>query len=188
MEPGHEQITGRERRQAERRLARAESREERTEKWRQRRDRFEDRHHGGWAIGQNATSVLFACLAGFVPMFLAMVFASDGWHTSPGLRLLLLVSGVLVAFGIYYEHESRGEKMWRAPRRRPWWRLRTLRAGDPTTCVYCRDGLSSAARLVACKDCHAVYHSECQAELGRCASLGCSGLGESPRPRAQTKS
>jgi hypothetical protein len=39
-------------------------------------------------------------------------------------------------------------------------------------CAYCHEGLNDGTSCVAC---HAVFHADCRAELGRCPTLGCKG-------------
>lgn len=51
------------------------------------------------------------------------------------------------------------------------------------TCPLCHEGLTARPRLEVCPVCHTIHHSECVAEMGRCATLGCTGLrGERAAP------
>ena len=49
-------------------------------------------------------------------------------------------------------------------------------------CPYCRDGLTEP--VSACAACDVRYHRECLQELGRCATLGCSGTKQPARVAA----
>lgn len=40
-------------------------------------------------------------------------------------------------------------------------------------CPYCRDALARQQHLATCAGCQTVYHADCYAELGRCATRGC---------------
>jgi len=107
-----------------------------------------------------------------------------GKHTStlytPGAGWVLAPFWLLILVLVVLASKRTGQtKLWRARRRRPWW-TPSLRAGPPLSCAYCHDGLSGEGEEVHCPDCGGAYHEECQAELGRCASLGCQGLGPGP--------
>lgn len=141
--------------------------------------RMERRHQGTWSLQKGTSLLLFGALFVASPWLMFAVFDKDGWHTSPGLRALIVLAG-LIAFGVcVVGYRARRSKLWRAKRRRPWWLLRFQR-GQASSCAYCRDDLETQESV--CPDCGATYHHECQAELGRCASLGCAGLGEAPQP------
>jgi len=143
---------------------------------------MERRHQGSWSLGGMSSVLLFMGLLIASPWLIFAVFDKDGWHTSPGLRGLILLTAGIVLFACYAGYRSNKSKLWRAARRRPWW-FRGFKAGPARSCAYCRDDLAEGSE-VSCPDCGGSYHSECQAELGRCASLGCAGLGEVPSARA----
>ena len=143
--------------------------------------RMERRHQGSWSLGSMKSVLLFMGLLVASPWLIFAVFDKDGWHTSPGLRGLILLTAGVVLFACRAGYRASKSKLWRAQRRRPWW-LRHFRAGPALSCAYCRDDLAQGGE-VSCPDCGGSYHAECQAELGRCASLGCGGLGEATAPR-----
>ncbi|MBL4847621.1 MAG: hypothetical protein JKY65_19045 [Planctomycetes bacterium] len=154
------------------------------ERARLRLARLEKRHGGSWSLGPTLTISLFAVLLAFVPWALLQVMASDGSRTSPGLRGLVVVAGVLAALTCLVGYRVSTSKLWRAKRRAPWFLLR-FRRGEPVTCAFCRDDLGSRTGQTSCDSCGAAYHADCQEELGFCATLGCTGLGER-RQRVQT--
>lgn len=161
--------------QPRRRTKRARTRAE------ERLARMERRHQGSWSLGKGWSSLLFLVLLVASPWLMFAVFDKDGWHTSPGLRALIFLAAGVVLFACHAGYRASKKKLWRAERRRPWW-LRRFRPGPALSCAYCHDDLAEGGEI-SCPECGGSYHSDCQAELGRCASLGCGGLGEVPLAR-----
>lgn len=148
------------------------------------------RSGGTWALGKGSTLALFLGLLLASPWLMFAVFDKDGWHTSRGLRGLIVLAAVVVSVALVAGLRARGSKLWRAQRRKPWW-FRGLRAGRARSCAYCHGDLGGGEAEVSCPTCAGAYHAECQAELGRCASLGCAGLGGRVRvaaPKVELKS
>lgn len=59
---------------------------------------------------------------------------------------------------------------------------------EARNCPYCRAALLPEEAVTGCRGCDARYHTECWAELGGCATLGCLPRGDphvSARPRAR---
>lgn len=50
--------------------------------------------------------------------------------------------------------------------------LKARRRDGGAVCAYCHDGLG--AEPTRCEACGAEYHADCRAELGRCATVGCT--------------
>jgi uncharacterized paraquat-inducible protein A len=143
------------------------------------------RHQGSWSLDLNSTGLIFVGLLLLSPWLMFAVFNSDGLRTSPGLRALIVVVGGVVLFACHAGYKASRSKLWRARRRKPWW-FRGLRAGPARSCAYCHGDLGGEAE-VSCPACAGTYHAECQSELGRCASLGCAGLGGAPQVAAPQK-
>lgn len=55
-------------------------------------------------------------------------------------------------------------------------KLRPTALGSGLTCPYCRDDVHSEEHRERCSGCQTDYHAECLSELGRCGTLGCSGI------------
>lgn len=49
------------------------------------------------------------------------------------------------------------------------------------TCPLCHDALTALPTLSVCPDCKTIHHADCAAEVGRCATIGCTGLGAATR-------
>ena len=148
--------------------------------------RLQKRHGGGTSPAALIGATVLAAIA--LGLLLKFALPAGGGARTPPLSRELLVACVAatpLALWIYFR--SSQVKLWRASRRRPWW-MRRFRPGKAISCAYCRDSLPEgelpAGEQVSCPKCHAAYHSECQAELGCCASLGCAGLGPAPTPRS----
>lgn len=154
------------------------------ERARDRLARMQARGRGSWALDLKTSALVFGGLLLASPWLMFAVFNADGNRTSPGLRALIALTALVVSVAAYYGYRASKAKVWRAPRRTPWW-LRRFRPGPACTCAYCHDSLDQGAET-SCPSCHAAYHPECQEELGRCASLGCVGLG-APAPRLEAK-
>lgn len=56
------------------------------------------------------------------------------------------------------------------------------------TCPLCRDRIEAGVASLTCGGCSTTYHSECLAELGGCATLGCERKGQIPLPPASVES
>ena len=143
--------------------------------------RLQGRHQIPWLAGRSASAGLVGLLMLLPGLFFVFVELL-GTHSSPlytsGGGWILGAFWALALVGVVLVSRRSGHtKLWRAPRRRPWWSA-SLRAGPPRSCAYCHDDLSGGNQELSCPGCGGAYHSECLAELGRCASLGCAGLGE----------
>lgn len=72
------------------------------------------------------------------------------------------------------------------------WTVRRRRDAEHVQCPLCHDALADDAQVTECADCSAAHHSECWADLARCAT--CAGargrapaaivVAPSPAPRA----
>lgn len=54
--------------------------------------------------------------------------------------------------------------------------------GGEELCPFCRERFARGERVLVCEGCQAPYHADCmRTELGRCATIGCSGRRALPR-------